>query len=49
MKSFPSMCSKADHHILVCTLNHAGMDALNGFQIYKSFLNYIGLLSSGAN
>jgi hypothetical protein len=23
------------------------MDALNGFQIYESFFNYIGLLSAG--
>ncbi|KAK9918466.1 hypothetical protein WJX75_004263 [Coccomyxa subellipsoidea] len=39
--------SKGDKHVLVSTLNHAGMDALNGFQIYESFFNYIGLLSAG--
>ncbi|EIE24884.1 hypothetical protein COCSUDRAFT_62293 [Coccomyxa subellipsoidea C-169] len=39
--------SKGDKHVLVSTLNHAGMDALNGFQIYDSFFNYIGLLSAG--
>ena len=29
------------------TMNHAGLDALNAFQIYNSFLTYIGLLSAG--
>ena len=40
-------CSKGDKHILVSTINHAGLDALNAFQIYNSFLTYIGLLSAG--
>jgi hypothetical protein len=39
--------SKGDKHILVCTMNHAGLDALNAFVIYNSFLNFIGLLSAG--
>ena len=29
------------------TINHAGLDALNAFQIYNSLLTYIGLLSAG--
>ena len=41
------LCSKGDKHILVCTMNHAGLDALNAFVIYNSFLTYIGLLSAG--
>ena len=40
-------CSKGDKHILVSTMNHAGLDALNAFVIYNSFLNYISLLSAG--
>lgn len=40
-------CSKGDKHILISTMNHAGLDALNAFVIYNSFLNYIGLLSAG--
>ncbi|BDA49274.1 hypothetical protein COCOBI_13-3850 [Coccomyxa sp. Obi] len=39
--------SKGKKHVLISTLNHAGMDALNSFQIYNSFFNYIGLLSAG--
>ena len=39
--------SLGEKHILISTLNHAGMDALNGFQIYISFFNAIGLLSAG--
>ena len=39
--------SKGDKHILVSTMNHAGLDALNAFVIYNSFLNYISLLSAG--
>ena len=41
------LCSKGDKHILVCTMNHAGLDALNAFVIYNSFLTHIGLLSAG--
>lgn len=40
-------CSKGDKHILVSTMNHAGLDALNAFVIYNSILNYISLLSAG--
>ena len=40
-------CSKGEKHILVSTINHAGLDALNAFQIYNSLLTYIGLLSAG--
>ena len=39
--------SLGEKHILISTLNHAGMDALNGFQIYISFFTAIGLLSAG--
>ena len=41
------LCSKGDKHILVCTMNHAGLDALNAFVIYNTFLTHIGLLSAG--
>lgn len=41
------LCSKGDKHILVSTMNHAGLDALNAFVIYNAFLNYISLLSAG--
>ena len=41
------LCSLGEKHILISTLNHAGMDALNGFQIYISLFTAIGLLSAG--
>ena len=46
-KSARCCCSKGEKHILVSTINHAGLDALNAFQIYNSLLTYIGLLSAG--
>ncbi|CAK0786372.1 hypothetical protein CVIRNUC_009585 [Coccomyxa viridis] len=45
--AYLELFSKGEKHILVSTINHAGLDALNAFQIYNSLLTYIGLLSAG--
>ena len=43
----PARSNGNNKHMLICTLNHSGMDALNSFQIYKEFSTALGLLSAG--
>ena len=43
----PAVCSGAINHFLFVTINHAGVDGLSTFHVFRTFFHYVGEIAMG--